>query len=32
MKHELLSIVSSIVMASTTFADVSVLNFDDLVV
>jgi hypothetical protein len=32
MKHELLSIVSSIVVASTTFADVSVLNFDDLVV
>jgi hypothetical protein len=32
MKHELLSIVSSIVVASTTFADVNVLNFDDLVV
>jgi hypothetical protein len=32
MKHELLSIVSSIVVASTTFADVNVLNFDDLAV
>jgi hypothetical protein len=32
MKHELLSIVSSIVVASTTFANVGVLNFDDLAV
>jgi hypothetical protein len=32
MKHELLSIVSALIVGSTTFASVSVLNFDDLTV